>query len=949
MREQAATLVERDSELSTLAAAAQDAASGDGRLVVIEGPAGIGKTRLLRSVRETAATEGGLQVLTARATELETHLTFGVVRQLLDPVVQALPDQERDELFTGAAELARTVLSQPESGAEAADADRYSKINGLFWLVSSLARRGPLALVVDDVQWADEPSLEFLCFLAARAEGLPLLLAVAMRPSRESPSHLPAALVTEPSATVLRPAPLSRSSVEDLVEGAVGSDTEGDFATACLEATRGNPFLLSELLREVQARRIAPTAEAAHRIGSLAPGGVSAAIELRLAQMPETARPLAWAVAVLGDGTDSGTAATIAGLDPVATAEAETGLVRAGVLEERDGLSFSHPLVQATVLHGMSPSERARLHSAAAELLTERGAGAEELATHLLHVAPTGNEEVVEQLRAAAVRADQLGAPATAAGYLKRALAEPPARELRGTVLIELGRAEARAGLGESTTHLREAIELADDPAGRAEASLELARALKFGGEAVQAVDVLDALGPQLDSLDSELRELIELEHVGLAYISQGARERLASHIAELRDPGTEPESALEAFVLAGRAFDTAAAGLDQASEAADLAARAVASDLIPVDPTEGGYGMLIAGVATMWSDRLDDASLINERMLAEGRRRGSVVVRSAAASMQSLVNWRRGRVSAAEADCSLALDLAAGAAGTDALLSAARAVKALVALARGADAEELGHVEAEVVGPSADPDGLPYHLVLHARGLVRVGRGDLDGGIADLLECGRVSVRWGSGNPSTVPWRSDAALAIARQGDREKASALAAEELELAEAFGAKRAIGIAQRAVALVADDKSTLPMLEKSVATLTDSPAALDLAIATTDLASAQRRAGNKSEARESAARAQELATACGATAQANLAQEEALAAGARPRRVALRGVDSLTPSELRVVQRAADGSTNREIAEDLFVTVKTVEGHLANAFGKLDIRSRTQLPEALGTTV
>ena len=938
-------LIERDAELGALAAAAGDAVAGEGRLVVVEGPAGIGKTRLLRSVREIEPDGAPMRVLAARATELETHIAFGVARQLLDPIVLAASDAEREELFTGAAGLARTVISSGEASSDSDGADRYSKINGLFWLVSALARQQPLALVVDDIQWADEPSLEFLGFLARRAEGLPLLVVAATRPAREAQSPLSAALVTEPIATVLRPAPLSRESVESLVHEAAGAEADEDFAAACLEATRGNPFLLSELLREVGERRIAPTAEAARRVGSLAPGGVSAAVELRLAQMPSQARPLAEAIAVLGDGTNAASAASVAGLDPASVTKAESALVRAGILEDRHGLCFTHPLVRATVLHAISPTERARLHALAAELLSERGAAPEELATHLLHVHPEANEETVAQLRAAADRASQLGAPATAAAYLGRALAEPPRPELRCEVLTELGLAEARSGLGEATTHLRQAAEQAADAPARARASLELARAMKFGGDSVHAVDVLEALTPDLPELDPELRELIELEHLGLAYISQGARERLAALTSGLRDPGREPGTRLEAFTLAGLAFDTAAGAFGPAEEAAGLAARAVASDFIPVDPTEGGYGMLIAGVAMMFSDRLDEASTINGRMLAEGRRRGSVVVRSAAASCQSMVNWRRGRIPEADADCTLALELGKEAAGTDALLNAARGIKALIAVARGADETELARVEAEVLDSSTDSDALPYHLVLHARGVVRRERDDIEGAVTDLLECGRVSNAWGSHNPAVVPWRSDAALALVRAGDRDQAALLAGEELELAERFGAKRPIGMALRVVALVADDDTTLPTLERAVATLAESPAPLDLAIAMTDLAAAQRRARRRSAARESAARAQELATACGATAVAGRAQEEALAAGARPRRVALRGVDSLTPSELRVAQRAAEGSTNREIAEDLFVTVKTIEMHLANAYGKLEIRSRTQLAEAL----
>jgi DNA-binding CsgD family transcriptional regulator len=942
------SLVERDAELSALAAAARDASRGEGRLVIVEGPAGIGKTRLLRSVRDAELADGATRVLGARATELETHIAFGVVRQLLGPLVFALAERDRERLFTGAASLARSVLEEGEPQAGAPVGDRYSTINGLFWLVSTLCRDEPLILVVDDLQCADEPSLEFLGFLARRIESLPLLLVAATRPATESRAHLSAALVTEPGATVLRPAPLGGESVKTLVRRTVGLDADEEFTRACLDATRGNPFLLSELLREVGTRKLAPDAEAAHSVGSLVPGGVSALVEVRLARMPEGARPLAEAVAVLGDGAASRSAARLADLDPDSAGAAEAGLVRAGILEDREGLSFTHPLVRATVLNGIAPSTRARLHAAAAALLGERGAEPEDLATHLLHVEPAADDETVAKLRSAAARARSLGAPVTSAAYLRRALAEPPAPALRCEVLTELGHSEARAGIEDATAHLRRAVDLAENPTARARATLELARALKFGGDAVLAVDVLEALDPDLDALDPELRELVDLEHIGLAYISQGARGLLAGRIAGLADPGCEPASRLEAFVLAGLAFDAAAGGVRPAPEAADLATRAVAGDLLPMDAMEGGYGMLIAGVATMWSDRLDEASRINARMLAEARRRGSVIVRSAASSMQALVNWRRGRIRDAEADCAMALELTPEAHGTDALLNAARAVKALVALTRGAGADELAAIETEVLDHRSDPDALPYHLVLHARGLLRVAQGDVERGIEDLLECGRVSAAWGSGNPTTVPWRSDAALALAPLGEREEARRLAAEELELAEGFGARRAIGIAQRALALVGDADATLPGLERAVATLQESPAVLDLAIATADLASAQRRAGQRSAARETATCAQDLAMTCGATLLARRALEEALAAGARPRRVARRGVESLTPSELRVVRRAAEGYTNREIAEDLFVTIKTVEMHLANAYGKLSIRSRTQLAGALEAT-
>src|SRR4051794_2106728 len=214
-------LFERETELATLAAAVRGAGEGRGRLVVVEGLAGIGKTRLLAAARDAAADAGYQHVLAARGTEFESHVAFGIVRQLLDPVIFAMPAEKREALFVGAARLARTVFGEGEL-QEDDDPDPYPKLHGLFWLVSTLAREAPVAIVVDDVQWADEPSPAVLSFLARRIEGLPILVATATRPVQDATTPLPAALLAEPGATILRPAPLSPASVDRLVRENAG-------------------------------------------------------------------------------------------------------------------------------------------------------------------------------------------------------------------------------------------------------------------------------------------------------------------------------------------------------------------------------------------------------------------------------------------------------------------------------------------------------------------------------------------------------------------------------------------------------------------------------------------------------------------------------------------------------------------------------------------------------
>ena len=284
-------LHERDAELAAIAAEWQAARTGSGRLVVVEGPAGIGKTGLLRAAR-AAVVSDGVQVLTARAGELERHFPFGVVHQLLDAVVYGATPDDRDALFAGAAHLAAGLFEHRQApGAD--ETETFPRLHGLFWLVANVAGRRPLLLVVDDAQWADDASLAFLAFLIRRLEDAPVLLLVATRPAHDAgaPAARPArrrrrgaraaAVRAEPPAVGSWSAPRS------------AQDADPAFVAACHAATRGNPLLVSELLREVAADRLPPTAAGARQVGAVSSQGVAAVVELRLAGMPPGARAFA--------------------------------------------------------------------------------------------------------------------------------------------------------------------------------------------------------------------------------------------------------------------------------------------------------------------------------------------------------------------------------------------------------------------------------------------------------------------------------------------------------------------------------------------------------------------------------------------------------------------------------------------------------------------------------
>ena len=262
---------------------------------------------------------------------------------------------------------------------------------------------------------------------------------------------------------------------------------------------------------------------------------------------------------------------------------------------------------------------------------------------------------------------------------------------------------------------------------------------------------------------------------------------------------------------------------------------------------------------------------------------------------------------------------------------------------------------EAAELVDSAGMDGeLPpafiFSGVAWSRGLVRAAQGRNADALADFLDCGRREQAWREVNPAVVPWRSHAALAHAQLGQHAEARRLACEELELARRYGAPRAIGIALRALGLVEEAAGNpdegLEHLSEAVAVLERSEARLEHARALTDLGAALRRTGHRVRGREPLRRGLDLADRCGATVLVRSARTELLVAGGRPRRRRLSGAEALTPSERRIAEMAAGGCSNRKIAQDLFVTVKTVEGHLGRAYGKLGIGSRVELKRALG---
>jgi DNA-binding CsgD family transcriptional regulator len=233
----------------------------------------------------------------------------------------------------------------------------------------------------------------------------------------------------------------------------------------------------------------------------------------------------------------------------------------------------------------------------------------------------------------------------------------------------------------------------------------------------------------------------------------------------------------------------------------------------------------------------------------------------------------------------------------------------------------------------------MAWALVVEARGRLHLAAGDPAAAVEDLRDAGARFERLACRGPGLTRWRADLARALGRLGNLDDARDLAREFAEIAEATGMDRLVSVAARTLAAVGRPDQRESLLREAVARAAHAP--LDRAHALVELGAHLRRTGHRGSARDPLRLGLDLAHRLGAAPLATRAREELVAAGGRPRRPAVSGVDALTASERRVVALAAEGLSNREIAERLFVTQRTVETHLSHAFAKLGVRRRDQL--------
>jgi DNA-binding CsgD family transcriptional regulator len=728
---------------------------------------------------------------------------------------------------------------------------------------------------------------------------------------------------------------LSENAVSTLVRAAMGSRSNDALCQAVWTASGGNALYVTELLRalELNDRHLAEIDQAELPVGGLE--GIGRRVIARVRRVNPTALRLAQALAVLGDCCELRHAAATAGLEMTDATRLATVLVRVEVLADDDPPRFIHPVVRDALEASLGGDARDAGHRSAARLLHADRASAGQIAAHLAFVRPAGDEWVLARLDEAAQEAIENGAPKVAADLLNRALAEPPPASQRIGLLQRTARAEVSAGRDTALVHLEEALRLSVDPRERAEIMLEVAEAYAALFRWVDAVDAIDRGLAELGDADEALASRLENELVicGLHDARRASRVK-----AVLERCGSSPSAATQAEALAARGMAMLLAGRP-AEEAAIPLGSALSRTAAQIENWDTCAALLWCLVT---AERFNTVETALKPMVAEVQRSGSARGIVAAYSTLGLLKLRLGALPEADAAARVALQVLRE---SDLQPGLAFAVTVLADVA--VEAGELVEAEAllSLLPQQGWPAGVGTVLIPAARARLRLAQGRPAQALVDFQACAAMFSPevWGTEirDVGYLHARAGAAQALLQLGERERARDVAEAELVDVKVFGAPRALGIALRVAGLAHGGSKGIDLLGDSVASLRNSPAVLERAHSLAELGAALRRNGCRSAAREPLSEALDLAARCGARPLVARARDELKATGARPRREWRTGLEALSPRELRVVQLAIAGRTNREIAYQLYVTLKTIEGHLARAYTKLGIERRHQL--------
>lgn len=863
-------LLEREDEMSAIEAALGQAARGQGGCLTLEGLAGVGKTLLLETARREAQ-DRGFRVLSARAGEREQEYSWGVARSLFEPLWLSADGTKPDQnAWADSASACRSMLVDgqlPEGGTADSSFAIFSCMLNLVRQIASTDH--PLLLAVDDLHWVDGSSVGFLEFTARRIDDIPLLLLTTLRSGEPgADTALITSLTADSQGQRVFPQPLSRNGSAQALRARLGDKVEDELLDECHQVTGGNPLLLSELARAIDASERSPGRDGPivpRDLVELGPKAVGRTVEVRLARTGEPGRQLAAAAAILGEDAQLGHAVQLAGLEPSEANQASIDLARLEVITPGSRIHFIHPVVRAAIYDGIGAPERERLHRAAASILGQALAPPEQIAGHLLKVDPNDDQLVVATLRQAAIKAAAGGDSRSATLLMRRAIAEPPDDSSLTDCLAQLGAAEMLIDGPAAVEHLRAALARIEAPPYYAAVGELLARTLILQEQVPEAITVCESvLSKQDETCDPGVRRRMEAvlvettmvkpQEVGSSYSEKV--EELLTQATDLGD-GDYGSTALLALSAISGARD-----LTMTAEEAIRRSRLAAASGVLIREGMNSIAQLAPAQGMMMAGRHAEAIALLDRALEQDERYGSMLGYLSNLVFRGRANLFAGNLRPAIADAEEAMR-ASEAYGVAPGVAWSSAIGAEALLLSG-DVDGAAAVLDRQLGQSRIiPEGWHWLGFMATQGRIWLERGDPEKALIELERAGQIYERHGGAGPTWLTWRPWAAEALVQLGRIDEARELVDDELERAQRWGANRQIGTTLAAKAKTTEDGSKqIDLLEEAVSTLDRSEGRLDLATALIDLGAALRRANRKADSRVPLRRGMDLAQECGA---------------------------------------------------------------------------------------
>ncbi|MEV1246312.1 AAA family ATPase [Nonomuraea sp. NPDC049750] len=907
------TLIERDHEITELDNLLTDCLQGKGRVMVITGPTGVGKTELAYTFSQRAAA-GGVTWLSATCSRADRNLPLGMASQSFHSA--ALPIEHASE---AARLIEEAAFSAKSIETSAHNPDWLHTIQGLWSIVLELSTSAPVLITVDDVEYSDALSWQLLLNFVQRLNNANVFVVVTATENPQGMDPLiEVDLMRHPHCQHLRLGTLSQEGVTKMLCKSMDQDTAEKLGPDFHAAGGGNPLLVEALVEDYL-----------HESGesnSLVIGDAfSRSVRALLHRTDPTSLRTARGLAILGEGAFPNLLPELIELPPATVQQTLNHLAAVGIT---DGQHFCHPETRSAVLDDLDAEERREMHRRAARLLHMEGAASTAVAEHLIHASDCPEPWATVELREAADQTLLNDEHEFAIQCLKLAIAFCHDDARRASLRASLARVEWLINPAATAQHLDHLMSIAREGGLGFDDLRMLLRFFLWHGRLEEAGEVLrrlNALAAESGEKDTPMR--LEVTHQWLSTAFPSLLLEVADASSGTPKPGAPGVSPLQGAALLSRFLRT-----EENEQKIDTAERVLQSTTLDESNLEAIESSLFT---LLYSDQADRAAPLCDVLFEEAVQRRSPTWRAVLAGVRAHIAIRHGDLAIAVKYASIALDvLPRRSLGIHIALPLAALIRVNTEMGKfDVAARLLRHPVPTAIYQTRF--GLHY---LQARAHFHLATGLSHAALSDFLSCGRLMRAWNLDTPVLVPWRQGAAAAHLQMGQLNQARAFLQEPYDL-PGGDSLRARGATLRLLAAIGDLKKRPALLREAVDMLQDAGDRLEMAYALVDLTHAFNEIGELHKARMIGYWADRVADECQAeplrwaVRQDDPAEQEA----ETPESMGL-----LSDAEQRVASLAALGYTNREISRKIYITISTVEQHLTRIYRKLNVRGRRDLP-------